>query len=89
MKSRNVFEGFSSVLDKLTTDKSLDCFSLYIISKLKDHIKMSLKELVAVGDNDFANGEIYAYVECLELILILSGVKPKKLIKLERKYGII
>lgn len=89
MKEDNVFDGLFNVLDKLVSGQDLGCIALYVISRLKNHIKMCLDELLLSQDSDFTEGEMYAYLECLELILLLCGVKRDKLIELEEQYGII
>lgn len=39
-------------------------------------------------DSDFLLGEIYAYVECLEVILQSEGADHDVLLDLEARYGI-
>jgi hypothetical protein len=60
---------------------------------LSEHIEMCLEELHSVGGGqaakEFICGETYAYVECLEIILIASGADDNALRELERKYGVI
>lgn len=38
--------------------------------------------------SEFLLGEIYAYIECLEIILQYKGVDNKTLLALEKHYGI-
>lgn len=40
------------------------------------------------SDSEFLLGKIYAYVECLEVILQQNGVSNDALLALEKQYGI-
>lgn len=60
-----------------------------LIHYLEEHIVMCLDDIME-GEKmtDFLTGEIYAYIECLEIILQRQGVDNKTLLALEAKYGI-
>ena len=60
---------------------------------LKKHIVMSLNEIRETSRNgsdktNFELGEVYAYVDCLEMLLQYQGVENCVLLALEEKYGI-
>lgn len=63
-----------------------------LVEYLTKYIEMSLEELRtgAVGKiaTEFVCGETYAYIECLEIILIHNGADENALRELELKYGI-
>lgn len=55
---------------------------------LREHLQQSLDELAGNVYNEFQLGEIYAYLECLEIILCNEGVRRDEIMALEKKYGI-
>lgn len=55
---------------------------------LEEYILMCLDEILGKVIDDFLLGEIYAYIECLEIIMKRRGVDDKTLLALEAKYGI-
>ena len=62
------------------------------ITHLKEQLTMWLDEIweeYSKGDeSDFLLGEIYGYVECLEIILQYEGVDNATILALEKRYGI-
>ena len=60
-----------------------------LLRYLEEYIIMCLDEIMEIGEtDDFLIGEIYAYIECLEIILQKQGVDNNTLLALEAKYGI-
>ena len=56
---------------------------------LVKYIFMCLDEIMEIEEmTDFLTGEVYAYIECLEIILSRQGVDNKTLLAIEAKYGI-
>lgn len=62
------------------------------IKQLKEKLFMWLDEIweeYSQGDeSEFLLGEIYGYVECLEIILQSEGVDNETILALESRYGI-
>ena len=62
------------------------------IAYLREHLRLCLDELLEDCDNstdsEFLMGEMYAYTECLEIILQSDGVDNDTLLALEQHYGI-
>ena len=59
-----------------------------IIQYLEQYIQMSLDEIMEAEMTDFLLGEVYAYVECLEIIWEWKGVGNTTMHALEAKCGI-
>ena len=59
-----------------------------IIQYLEEYILMCLDEVLDTEMTDFLLGEIYAYVECLEIIWGWKGVDTATMIAFEKKCGI-
>lgn len=59
-----------------------------IIQYLEEYILMCLDEVLDTEMTDFLLGEIYAYVECLEIIWGWKGVDTATMLALEAKCGI-
>ena len=59
-----------------------------IIQYLEEYILMCLDEVLDTEMTDFLLGEIYAYVECLEIIWGWKGVDAATMLAFEKKCGI-
>lgn len=56
---------------------------------LEEYILMCLYEIRSEGiTTEFVLGEVYAYIECLEIIWQRKGVDNQTMLALEAKYGI-
>lgn len=55
---------------------------------LEEYIMMCLDEIMETDKTEFLLGEIYAYVECLEIIWQWKGVDNATMLALEAKCGI-
>lgn len=56
---------------------------------LEKYILMCLDEIRSEGiKTEFVLGEVYAYIECLEIIWQRKGVDNQTMLALEAKYGI-
>lgn len=63
-----------------------------LVKYLTEYIEKCLEELRygnAESLTEIVCGEIYAYIECLEIILTGKGVNEETLRELELKYGVI
>ncbi len=59
----------------------------YLISSL-DELK-ELRMTPEKRDDEFLLGETYAFLECLEIILLSTDTERAVMLGLEKKYGII
>lgn len=63
-----------------------------VITSLEEEIYKWLDEAwdeyCGGDDSEFLLGKIYAYVECLEILLHSEGIADETLIELESRYGI-
>ena len=56
--------------------------------KLLTWLDEAWDEYCCGNESEFLQGKIYAYVECLEVILQSEGVSDEALLALEEQYGI-
>lgn len=65
------------------------CDEQSIISYLEEYILICLNEITGIDDKtDFLMGEVYAYIECLEILLKKQGKDNEAILELEKKFGI-
>lgn len=60
----------------------------YLISSL-DELKELRMNAPGKRDDEFLLGETYAFLECLEIILLSTDTERAVMLGLEKKYGII
>ena len=60
----------------------------YLISSL-DELKELRMNAPEKRDDEFLLGETYAFLECLEIILLSTDTERAVMLGLEKKYGII
>ncbi len=60
----------------------------YFVEKLYLWLDEVWDEYCGGYESEFLLGKIYAYIECLELMLQHDGIDNKMLLELEVKYGL-
>lgn len=61
---------------------------IFIVDKLYAWLDEAWSEYSGGYESEFLLGKIYAYIECLEIILQSEGIDNEELLALEEKYGI-
>ena len=60
-----------------------------LLNSISEYLIAALDELSEENDgNEFVNGEITAFVECLEILMLHNGYGKKEILNIEKKYQI-
>lgn len=76
------------ILKKQELEGSYNYLFRYLISSL-DELKELRMNAPEKRDDEFLLGETYAFLECLEIILLSTDTERAVMLGFEKKYGII